>query len=148
MSRPLTLAAALTLLASLSTGCVNVARTYNGNPIDATRVKDIQVGTTTKAEITEWFGAPFRIDQADVTATAQSELSQFVGDQLTVVLDPALYNDVYLYQREYVKRFALILFIPFNYYSSDTRYDRLAVVFDEEDIVAAVGWSPVDWDAD
>ena len=82
------------------------------------------------------------------TWTEQSELSQFVGDELTIKLDPALYNDVYLYQREYVKRFALILFVPFNYYSSDTRYDRLAVVFDEHDKVAAVGWTPVDWDDD
>ena len=148
MNQPLPLAAALALLGLLSTGCVNVGREYIGNPIDATLVGKIVVGESTKAEITEWFGAPFRIEQADVTATAQAELSRFVGDQLTIVLDPALYNDVYLYQREYGKFFALILIIPFNYYSSDTRYDRLAVVFDEHDVVAAVGWSPANWDDD
>ncbi len=148
MRNPMLLLGGSLLLLVCSTGCVNVGREVNGNFIDETLVKKVVLGETTKAQITDWFGAPFRIDQADVTSTAQGELSRFTGDQLTLVLDPALYNDVYLYQRTYIKRFALILFIPFNYYSSHVRYDRLAVVFDEHDKVVAIGWDGADWDED
>ena len=148
MRRPLLLTAGGLLLLAFSTGCVSVAREIDGNPIPSERVENIILGETTKADITDWFGAPFRIEQSDVTATAQAQLSRFTGDQLTVHLDPALYNDVYIYQRTYTKRFALILIIIYNYYSSHTRYDRLAVVFDEHDKVAAVGWSKANWNED
>lgn len=134
----------LLLLLAGSAGCVTVGSTFEGNPIDASRLPDVEVGETTKAEITSWFGAPFRIEQSDITGMAQSALSRFVGDQLTLKLDPALYNDVYLYQRRYTQWYAVFL-IFYNYYSSDTRFDRLAVVFDEHDRVSAVGWSAADW---
>jgi hypothetical protein len=128
-----------------STGCITIGRTHEGNPIDPARIPGIQVGKTTKAEITEWFGAPFRIDQSDITGMAQSAISRFVGDELTIKLDPALYNDVYLYQQKHTKYFGLFFVIIYNYFSSDARFDRLAVVFDDHDRVAAVGWSPADW---
>lgn len=136
--------ASLLIVIAGPVGCVTVGGTREGNPIDAARVAEIKVGETTKAEITRWFGAPFRIEQSDITGMAQSALSRFVGDQLTLKLDPALYNDVFLYQRRYASWFSLF-FIVFNYFSSDTRFDRLAVVFDEHDKVAAVGWSEHDW---
>ncbi len=126
------------------TGCVTVARTHEGNPIDSSRAESIRLGETTKAEITDWFGAPFRIEKSDVAALAQSALSRFVGDQLTLKLDPALYNDVYLYQQEH-GRSIFVAGILFNYFGSDTRFDRLAVVFDQDDKVVAYGWTPVDW---
>lgn len=131
------------LLASM--GCISVGRSYDGNPIDPSRIRDIKTGETTKAEITEWFGAPFRIDHSDVTGMTQTAMSRFVGDELTLKLDPALYNEVYLYQRSFEKYFGLFFILFFNYFEADIRYDRLAVVFDNEDKVEAYGYSPADW---
>lgn len=133
------------LLLMASVGCVSIGRSHDGNPIDPSRLGDIQVGETTKAEITEWFGAPFRIDHSDVTGMTQTAMSRFVGDELTLKLDPALYNEVFLYQRSHEKYFGLFFILFFNYFEADTRYDRLAIVFDNQDKVAAYGYSPADW---
>ena len=125
-------------------GCVNIGRIQEGNPVNVARIDHIKTGETTKAEITSWFGAPFRIQKSDVAALAESAMSRFVGDQLTLKLDPALYTDVYLYQQRHVHTFFLA-FVVFNYFQSDTRFDRLAVVFDPDNRVTAFGWSPADW---
>lgn len=132
------------VVAAVLSGCVNVGRTSEGNPIRVNKIDEIKIGETSKAEITNWFGAPFRIEKSDVAGLAESALSRFVGDQLTLKLDPALYNDVYLYQRRYTRSFFLAL-ILFNYFSADTRFDRLAVVFDQGDLVVAFGWSEANW---
>ena len=144
MIRTTTTALALPILL-LSVGCVNIGREHEGNPIKVERLSEIKVGVTTKAQVTQIFGAPFRIDQSDVTGMTQTALSRFVGDQLTLKLDPALYNEVYLYQQKHTKFFGLFFILLFNYFSSDSRFDRLAIVFDNEDKVAAYGYSAADW---
>jgi hypothetical protein len=125
----------------LTTGCISIGSTTKGNPIPTEVLQQIVKGKTTRAQVLEWLGAPKEVESAEVTNLAESALSRYGGEQLTLKLDPALFNDVYIYERTESNYFIVAL-ILFNYYRSDERSDRLAVFFDKEGKVLGVGWTP------
>lgn len=126
---------------ALSAGCISFGRTYEGNPIDPETVALLVEGETTRAQVMEMFGAPNVVETANITALAEQSLARYEGEELTLKIDPALFNEVYIYERTQTNHFILFL-ILFNYYSSDQRSDRLAIFFDTEGKVRGVGWTP------
>lgn len=124
-----------------STGCVAIGTQVEGNPITAETVKKIVVGTTKRAEVLELFGSPLKIDRTDITGLAERALARFQGEELTLKVDPSLFNDVYIYERREIDRFVLFLGV-FNYVGSDERADRLSIFFDKNGVVLGVGWTP------
>ena len=130
----------LCLIAALS-GCVGISTQTEGNPIKDEDVAKIEVGTTTRAQVLELLGSPLVIDRTDITGLAERALARYQGEELTLKIDPSLFNDVYIYERRYVDRFALLLLV-FNYVNSDERSDRLAVFFDKAGVVMGLGWTP------
>ena len=134
--------AALFCLAAFSAaGCISFGRTYEGNPIEEEVLARIVEGETTRAEVLELLGAPMAVETADITSLAEQALAQYEGEKLTLQIDPALFNDVYIYERKQTNYFVIALFV-FNYYVSDQRADRLAVFFDKKGKVLGVGWTP------
>lgn len=130
------------LAASLAlTGCIGISTQYEGNPIDAQTVDAIVIGQTTRAQVLEMLGSPLKIDRADITGLAERALARYQGEELLLKIDPSLFEEVYVYERRQIDRFALLLGV-FNYINSDERSDRLSVVFDTEGKVLGVGWTP------
>ncbi|MHC4778245.1 MAG: hypothetical protein ACYTFG_06710 [Planctomycetota bacterium] len=121
-------------------GCISFGTTSDGNPIDRAVLARIVKGKTTRAEVLEMLGAPKIVENAKVTNLAEQALAQYEGEELTLKLDPALFNDVYIYEKKETEYFILFL-VVFNYYSSTERSDRLAVFFDQQGKVLGVGWS-------
>lgn len=138
--RPLILILLGSWLAACAGGCISYATTYEGNPVTADMADFPQVGKTTKAEVLQELGAPRQIEAFDVTSIAESIITRAPSESLTVQLDPAMRDEVYIYERAATTRFGLILGF-FNYYTSDTKVDRLTVVFDRKDKVIAVGYT-------
>jgi hypothetical protein len=135
-------AAALLLSFSLGLpGCIGISTQMEGNPIEDEQLEQIEVGTTTRAQVLELLGSPLVIDRTDITGLAERALARYQGEELTLKIDPSLFNDVYIYERRYVDRFAILLGV-FNYVSSDERSDRLSVFFDKNGVVLGVGWTP------
>ncbi len=129
--------AALALLA----GCISIGRTFDGNPIPREAVESIVKGKTTRAEVLEILGSPKAVESANITNLAEEAVSRYAGEELVLKIDPALFNDVYIYEQTRTKHFVLAL-ILFNYYYSEEEADRLAVFFDKEGKVLGVGWTP------
>ncbi len=134
-------ASAIALLVWLLPGCVVFSTDYQGNPIERDVVAQIQVGRTTRAEVLELLGAPLAIERVDVTGLTERLLARFEGEELTVKLDPALFDELYVYQRTQTERFVLLL-IFYNRVKTDQRSDRLTVLFDPAGVVLGVGWTP------
>ncbi len=134
---------ALLLLALLggAPGCIGISTQYEGNPIAPETLAKIAVGTTTRAQVLELLGSPLEIDRTDITGLAERALSRYQGEELSLKIDPSLFEDVYIYERRQIDRFALLLGL-FNYVTSDERSDRLSVFFDKEGVVLGVGWTP------
>jgi outer membrane protein assembly factor BamE (lipoprotein component of BamABCDE complex) len=131
----------LVLGLALGCGCVSIGESQVGRPIlDELRSKIVK-GKTTRAEVLELLGAPVKIETADITSLVEQAFARYEGEQLTLKIDPALFNDVYIYEQKKSYTFILAL-ILFNYYWSDERTDRLAVFFDKTGKVEGVGWSP------
>lgn len=124
----------------LSTGCIMISRTYEGNPITKKSLDQIIVGKTTRAEVLKILGAPKEVETANITSLVEQALARYEGEKLTLKIDPALFNDVYIYERSQTNRFAIALLL-FNYYSSDERSDRLAIFFDKNGKVQGMGWT-------
>ncbi|MHC5019142.1 MAG: hypothetical protein ACYTGX_03310 [Planctomycetota bacterium] len=129
-----------TWLAACAGGCISYATTFEGNPVTWDMAEFPKVGKTTKAEVLQELGAPRQIEAFDVTSIAESIITRAPSESLTVKLDPAMRDEVYIYERAATTRFGLILGF-FNYYTSDTKVDRLTVVFDRKDKVIAVGYT-------
>ncbi|MHC5038808.1 MAG: hypothetical protein ACYTHM_15980 [Planctomycetota bacterium] len=127
--------------ALLCNSCISIGRTYEGNPISEEVLSKIVKGKTTRAEVLELLGAPVEVETADITSLAEQALARYEGEQLTLKIDPALFNDVYIYERKQTNHMIIAL-ILFNYYTSDKRSDRLAIFFDKDGKVQGVGWSP------
>ncbi len=130
----------------VSTGCISIGSTSEGNPIDREVLARIVKGKTTRAEVLEMLGAPKIVENANITNLAEQALAQYEGEELTLKLDPALFNDVYIYERIEKNYFVLFL-ILFNYYTSTERSDRLAVFFDQQGKVLGVGWTSAEEDS-
>jgi len=135
------LAAFAALVAVVLGGCVGLSTTYEGNPIAPEDLERIEVGATTRAEVLELLGSPLVIDRTDITGLAERVLARYQGEALTLQIDPSLFNDVYIYERREIDRWALILGFV-NFFESDERTDRLSVFFDQEGTVMGVGWTP------
>jgi hypothetical protein len=133
--------ASVLLLALSGAGCISIGRSYEGNPITPEIVSRIVKGQTTRAQVLELLGAPTLTQTADITNLAEQALARYSGEELTLQLDPSLFNDVYIYEQKQTNYFIVAL-ILFNYYSSDLRSDRLAIFFDKDGKVLGVGWSP------
>lgn len=129
------------LVLGLCSGCISFGRTSEGNPIPEEALAKIVEGKTTRAEVLEMLGSPMAVETANITNLAEQALAQYEGEKLTLQIDPALFNDVYIYERKETVHFVLML-ILFNYYSSDQRSDRLAVFFDKDGTVLGLGWTP------
>ena len=140
-SRTIRLVPTLLLFSLLAGGCISVGRTYEGNPITEEVLARIVKGKTTRAEVLEMLGAPLAVETANITNLAEQALARYAGEKLLLNIDPALFNDVYVYERKQTNHFIVAL-ILFNYYSSDKRSDRLAVFFDRKGVVLGVGWTP------
>ncbi len=135
-SRFVFLAPVLLLLA----GCVTYSTVYDGNPVDPELVARIQVGVTTKAEVMQLLGSPHQVQVTDVSGLAESLIASAPGDGLTVKLDASLMDQIYIYERMKTVRFGFFAGL-YNDYRSDTRSDRLCIVFDKDGKVLAVGWT-------
>lgn len=122
-------------------GCVSIGRSFEGNPVPAPTADFPKIGVTTKAEVMARLGAPHTVRQTEFDGMLEGLLTRSPADAVTVHLDSALVDEVFVYERARTKRLGVFLGL-FNYYRSDTRADRLAIVFDHQAKVVAVGYSP------
>ena len=122
-------------------GCVSVSRTYEGNEVDETVIAQIEKGKTTRTDVLRMLGAPLRVETTDITGLVEQALARYEGEKLTLQIDPALFDEVYIYERKQTDSL-LVLGLFYNYYRSDQRSDRLAVFFDKDGVVLGVGWTP------
>ncbi len=126
---------------ALLTGCVGIGRNYEGNDVLLDALAKIEKGKTTRAEVLELLGAPLRVDKVNITALTEQSLARYEGEKLTLQIDPALFDEIYVYERKQTNTFFVFTFL-FNYYRSDERSDRLAVFFDRDGKVIGTGWTP------
>jgi len=129
------------LLLPLISGCVAVGHSYEGNPISRDVLDRIEVGRTTRAEVLELLGAPLAVERVDVTGLTERLLARIDGDELALKLDPALFDELYIYRRTQTYRFGVFLGV-YTRITSDQRSDRLTILFDPEGVVLGVGWTP------
>ena len=137
---PLRLLAFLLVSLLWAPGCVGISTQYEGNPITKENLAKIEVGVTTRAAVLEVLGSPLVIDRTDITGLAERALSRFQGEELTLKIDPSLFNDVYIYERRQIDRWLIFLGF-FTYITSDERSDRLSIFFDREGLVLGLGWT-------
>jgi len=142
LDRDLFVLPGLFVIVSMSlSGCVAFSSDYEGNPIEREMIDQIQVRQTTRAEVLELLGEPLSIDQVDITGLTERLLSRFEGEVPLLQLDPALFDELYVYQRTQTDRFALFLLF-YNRIETEQRSDRLTILFDPDGIVLGVGWTP------
>jgi len=127
---------ALLLLAA--TGCVSLGRQYEGARLPTAVLADVHPGVTTKADILSRFGAPTLIQRRDIEGLIGSMATRYHGEELTVKLDPALLDDVYIYEYRRVNR-TVIMAGFFNWVKSVDKADRLVFFFDRSGKVAGYG---------
>ena len=137
---PLRLLAFLLVSLLWAPGCVGISTQYEGNPITKESLAQIKVGVTSRAAVLEVLGSPLVIDRTDITGLAERALSRFQGEELSLKIDPSLFNDVYIYERRQVDRWLIFLGF-FTYVTSDERSDRLSIFFDREGLVMGLGWT-------
>lgn len=123
-----------------ATGCVTVSKVYDGNPVTPEMAAFPKPGITTKAQVLQELGSPHHVLVADVATMTESLLTRASSDTLTVNLDPSLLDEIYVYERVRTQRFAFMT-VVYNNYHSDTRSDRLTIIFDSEDKVLGVGYT-------
>lgn len=139
MTKPL-LALALAAAVLANAGCVGISTQYEGNPITKENLAKIKVGVTNRSQVLETLGSPLVIDRTDITGLAERVLSRFQGEELSLKIDPSLFNDVYIYERREVDRWLIFLGF-FTFVTSDERSDRLSVFFDKDGLVLGMGWT-------
>ncbi|GIW40542.1 MAG: hypothetical protein KatS3mg076_1119 [Candidatus Binatia bacterium] len=113
---------------AVTSGCA-IVRGYRDRPLDESKIRRIERGVTTKAEILEAFGPPQEIDAREFV---------FVGDRLPEeqVLGARYFR--YTYWR--VNGTGLFLLL-FNYLRADLKRDTLLVFFDDRDVVVDFAYS-------
>lgn len=125
-------------LALLLPGCVSLGRQYDGVPLPLEKLEQVKVGTTTRGEILSLFGPPTSVQRRELEGVISSLAARYAGENLTLRLDPALFNDVFVYEYRRVNRTAIVLLL-FNYVQSVDRSDRVAFFFDPAGRVAGFG---------
>jgi hypothetical protein len=125
--------AALVCAAFLGSGCFTIEVTA-GNQVPTERVPEIQLGTTTKAEILDWFGAP-------EDYTDPSGLRRVLDDGVVLPEDVLAlpYADVLVFETTHGRVKGLLLFF-FNWFDIHVASDRLVVFFDDHDRVLYYGF--------
>jgi len=119
--------------ACLSTACFSI-QVVSGNEVPVDRVARIQPGTTTRAEILEWFGAP-------EDYTDPSGLRRIFADGVAAPEDVLAlpYADVLVFEltRGRVRGVLLLLYNQFEVHVAN---NRLVVFFDDQDRVLYYGY--------
>lgn len=129
---------AILLLTLAAIGCVSMGRQYEGAQLPKEKLADVRPGVTTKADVLTRFGAPTTIERRDVEGLLGNLGTRFQGEQLTVRLDPAMLDDVYIYEYRRVNR--LIVFSGFfNWVESVDKTDRLVFFFHPDGKLAGYG---------
>lgn len=126
------------LLALFATGCVALGRQYEHAQLQTDKLAQVQIGVTTKAEILSRFGAPTVIQRRDIEGLLSTLAVRYQGHDLTVKLDPALFDDVYIYEYRRVNR-TIVFLVVFSWLKSVDKSDRLIFFFDPEGKVAGFG---------
>jgi hypothetical protein len=93
---------------------------------------------TTKADVLSRFGAPTLIQRRDIEGLIGGMASRYHGQELTVKLDPALLDDVYIYEYRRVNR-TVVMAGLFNWVTSVDKADRLVFFFDRNGKLAGYG---------
>jgi hypothetical protein len=119
---------------------VALAREYEGVEIPEARLAQLTPGQTTKGDVLALFGAPYETRRTSYGDLAERAAARFVGDALTLKIDPALYDEVLVYQYRRVNRFAVVGGF-FNYFSSDEKVDRLVLFFGPDGKLITFGFT-------
>jgi hypothetical protein len=124
---------ALACAAWLGAGCFTIEVTA-GNEVPTERVPEIMPGTTTKAEILDWFGAP-------EDYTDPSGLRRVLDDGVVLPEDVVAlpYADVLVFETTHGRVKGVLLFL-FNWFDVHVTSDRLVVFFDDQDRVLYYGF--------
>jgi hypothetical protein len=125
-------------LVFLAAGCVSLGRQYEGARLPTDKLAALRVGVTTKGDVLSLFGAPTVIQRRDIEGLLTGFAARYRGDDLTVKLDPALFDDVYVYEYRRVNR-TLVFVGVFNWAKSVDKSDRLVFFFDSEGKLAGFG---------
>jgi hypothetical protein len=128
----------LLCLAGALAGCVSIGRQYDGTPLRLEKLEQVRPGTTTRQEVLALFGAPSLVQRREVESLISGLAGRYQGDDLTLRLDPALFNDVYIYEYRRVNRLGVLTGL-FNYVKSDEKSDRVVFFFDRDGKVAGFG---------
>src|SRR5262245_11936349 len=116
-------------LVLVATGCVSLGRPYEGARLPTAVLADVRPGVPTTADILSLCGAPTLIQHRDIEGLIGSMATRYHGEELTVKLDPALLDDVYIYEYRRVNR-TMIMTGFFNWITSTDKSDRLVFFFD------------------
>jgi hypothetical protein len=126
------------VLALAAAGCVSMGRQYEGAVLPTEKLGDVRPGVTTKADVLTRFGAPTTIQRRDIEGLIGSMATRYHGEHLTVTLDAALLDDVYVYEYRRVNR--LVVFGGFfNWVESVDKTDRLVFFFRPDGTLAGYG---------
>ena len=120
----LRLTACLLLALLLTSGCV-LSQSTDGVGLDAGSLEQVEIGTSTRADVTRLMGAPDEIIYSNKA------------------LDP-LFESAYRYRRTKTRQTALFLLV-FSTFRSDQKWDHAVIFFDGSGKVEHVG---VQLDAD
>jgi hypothetical protein len=128
----------LGLLFVTAAGCVTLGHQYEGVQLPTYKLTDLRPGVTTKADVLSRFGAPTLIQRRDIEGLLGGMATRFRGQDLTVKLDPALLDDVYVYEYRRVDR-TIVFTGLFNWLQSVDKSDRLTFFFARDGKLAGVG---------
>lgn len=118
---------------AVAPGCV-IGRYSEGQTIPADQIPRIVPGTTTKAEILEWFGAPQSYADATFLEDFMSERELVPGPVVDLPFADVL---VYRFTEGELRGLVMILY---NHIRLDVASDTLVIYFDEQDRVLYHGW--------
>ncbi len=118
------------------TGCAISTQRF-GRPIDAGRIANVVVGTSTKADVLREFGPPSAYSALPVVP-ARQDPSVTGGEDLLARAEAESRMFVYEYREDRENFLTIILFTRFR---REVVSDRLMVFFDEADVVRYVAFS-------
>ncbi len=125
----------LVLGTSLLFGCV-IGTYSEGMPVDSGKVADIQPGTTTKADLLEWFGPPSNFSDASLLEDLilSEETTGGPGGGA-----PRRFSDILAWQA-HEGRLSGFVTILFNSLEVHADSDLLGVFFDDDEVVEYFGF--------
>jgi hypothetical protein len=118
------------------TGCAISTQRF-GRPIDASRIANVVVGTSTKADVLREFGPPSAYSALPVVPSPQNP-SIAGSEDLLARAEAESRMFVYEYREDRENFLTIILFTRFR---REVVSDRLMVFFDESDVVRYVAFS-------